>query len=134
MRLFSVRYICEDFAEDDINLTAGLKEIINPPLHYSRWLHTSFQQHVAQTRVSPEHAGLGKSTEAELKGGKKIKGRKHLKVSIFLICHFKMYLFLKNTLVLCKKKHIFIQAVYYNLHIRLEIQCYLGIVHIMTMT
>lgn len=83
MRLFSVRYICEDFAEDDINLTAGLKEIINPPLHYSGWLHTSFQQYAAQTRVSPELTGLGKSTEAELKGGKKIKGRKHLKVSIF---------------------------------------------------
>lgn len=103
VRLFSVRYICEDFAEDDINLTAGLKEIINPPLHYSGWLHTSFQQYAAQTRVSPEHTGLGKSTEAELKGGKKIKGRKYLKVSIFLICHFKMYLFLKNILVLCKK-------------------------------
>lgn len=38
-------YMCEcgfeDFSEDDINLTAGLKEIINPPLHCSGWHHTS---------------------------------------------------------------------------------------------
>lgn len=62
--LFSVRYICEDVSKDDINLTAGLKNIINPPLHYGGWHHTSFQQYAAQTRMSPEHRGLEKSTEA----------------------------------------------------------------------